>query len=68
MLIEYENSNSSWKFKNSVECKTKVTKLGCGSYSIGIGANHSVFDGPAAYEFLKAWASNLDIMKENKCS
>ncbi|KOM48737.1 hypothetical protein LR48_Vigan07g244100 [Vigna angularis] len=41
----------------------KVTKFGCGGYSIGIGTSHSLFDGPATYEFLRAWASNSEIVK-----
>ncbi|GMY29201.1 brassinosteroid-related acyltransferase 1 [Fagus crenata] len=41
----------------------QVTKFGCGGYSIGIGASHSLFDGPATYDFLCAWASNSAIMK-----
>ncbi|KAL6216053.1 hypothetical protein ACLB2K_009280 [Fragaria x ananassa] len=39
----------------------QVTKFGCGGCSIGIGISHSLFDGPAAYEFMCAWASNFDI-------
>lgn len=38
-----------------------MTKFGCGGCSIGIGISHSLFDGPAAYEFMCAWASNSDI-------
>nr|POE71589.1 brassinosteroid-related acyltransferase 1 [Quercus suber] len=41
----------------------QVTKFGCGGYSIGFGASHSLFDGPATYDFLCAWASNSAIMK-----
>lgn len=45
----------------------QVTKFGCGGYSIGIGISHSLFDGPAAYEFMSAWASNSTItMKQHK--
>ncbi|XP_059658229.1 brassinosteroid-related acyltransferase 1 [Cornus florida] len=36
----------------------KVTKFGCGGYSLGVGTSHSLFDGPAAYNFLCAWASH----------
>ncbi|PON38077.1 Transferase [Parasponia andersonii] len=39
----------------------QVTKFGCGGYSIGIGTSHSLFDGPSAYSFLSAWASNSAI-------
>ncbi|KAL5558207.1 hypothetical protein UlMin_034418 [Ulmus minor] len=46
----------------------QVTKFGCGGYSIGIGTSHSLFDGPAAYDFLSAWASYSAIMKERKIS
>ncbi|KAE9599396.1 putative shikimate O-hydroxycinnamoyltransferase [Lupinus albus] len=46
--------------------KRIVTKFGCGGYSIGIGTSHSLFDGPATYNFLNAWASNSEIVKE-KC-
>ncbi|RWW02108.1 hypothetical protein GW17_00034814 [Ensete ventricosum] len=35
----------------------KVTKFGCGGYSIGVGTNHALFDGAANYSFLSAWAS-----------
>ncbi|KAG7973348.1 hypothetical protein I3843_07G223500 [Carya illinoinensis] len=41
----------------------QVTKFGCGGYSIGIGVNHSLFDGPATHDFLNAWASNSAIME-----
>lgn len=44
----------------------QVTKFGCGGYSIGIGTSHSLFDGPAAYDFLSAWASASAIMKQKK--
>ncbi|XVF35657.1 hypothetical protein REPUB_Repub18cG0165000 [Reevesia pubescens] len=44
----------------------QVTRFGCGGYSIGIGANHSLFDGPATYNFLHAWASNSAILKEKR--
>ncbi|KAL6295825.1 hypothetical protein ACE6H2_003967 [Prunus campanulata] len=45
----------------------QVTKFGCGGYSIGIGISHSLFDGPAAYDFMCAWASNSAvIMKQHK--
>lgn len=40
-----------------------MTKFGCGGYSIGIGTSHSLFDGPATYEFLCAWASNSEMGK-----
>ena len=43
-----------------------MTKFGCGGYSIGIGTSHSLFDGPAAYSFLSAWARSSDTMKEKK--
>ncbi|XP_050365943.1 brassinosteroid-related acyltransferase 1 [Argentina anserina] len=39
----------------------QVTEFRCGGYSIGIGISHSLFDGPAAYEFMCAWASNSAI-------
>ncbi|KAJ7966245.1 Omega-hydroxypalmitate O-feruloyl transferase [Quillaja saponaria] len=41
----------------------QVTRFGCGGYSIGIGASHSLFDGPAAYSFFTAWAYNSTIVK-----
>ncbi|KAJ4707802.1 putative Transferase [Melia azedarach] len=41
----------------------QVTKFACGGFSIGIGTSHSLFDGPATYDFLSAWASNSAIMK-----
>ncbi|OMO61593.1 Transferase [Corchorus capsularis] len=44
----------------------QVTRFGCGGYSIGIGVNHSLADGPAAYDFLHAWASNSAILKEKR--
>ncbi|XP_007011749.2 PREDICTED: brassinosteroid-related acyltransferase 1 [Theobroma cacao] len=44
----------------------QVTRFGCGGYSIGIGASHSLFDGPATYDFLRAWASNSAILKEKR--
>lgn len=43
-----------------------MTKFGCGGYSIGIGTSHSLFDGPAAYDFLSAWSSASAIMKQQK--
>ncbi|KDP33533.1 hypothetical protein JCGZ_07104 [Jatropha curcas] len=42
----------------------QVTKFKCGGYSVGIGTSHSLFDGPATFDFLCAWASNSAIMKE----
>nr|CAD1825681.1 unnamed protein product [Ananas comosus var. bracteatus] len=33
----------------------QVTKMGCGGYAVGVGTNHSLFDGLANYEFLSAW-------------
>ncbi|KAF2287265.1 hypothetical protein GH714_039483 [Hevea brasiliensis] len=42
----------------------QVTKFGCGGYSVGIGTSHSLFDGPATFDFLRAWACNSAIMKE----
>ncbi|GLT76120.1 hypothetical protein SLA2020_478010 [Shorea laevis] len=44
----------------------QVTRFGCGGYSIGIGESHSLFDGPATYDFLRAWASNSAILKEKR--
>ncbi|KAE8710498.1 putative Type-b response regulator [Hibiscus syriacus] len=41
-------------------------QFGCGGYSIGIGTSHSLFDGPATYDFLRAWASNSAILKEKR--
>ncbi|MBA0564768.1 hypothetical protein Golob_009681, partial [Gossypium lobatum] len=43
-----------------------VTGFGCGGYSIGIGSSHSLFDGPATYDFLHAWASNSAILKQKR--
>ncbi|OAY72838.1 Omega-hydroxypalmitate O-feruloyl transferase [Ananas comosus] len=37
----------------------QVTKMGCGGYAVGVGTNHSLFDGLANYEFLSAWASKV---------
>ncbi|XP_030512079.1 brassinosteroid-related acyltransferase 1 [Rhodamnia argentea] len=45
----------------------QVTQFECGGYSIGIGTSHSLFDGPAAYNFLHAWSSNSTITKEKGC-
>ncbi|KAK9279445.1 hypothetical protein L1049_013124 [Liquidambar formosana] len=42
----------------------QVTRFGCGGYSLGIGTSHSLFDGPATFNFLCAWASNA-TMKGN---
>ncbi|XP_050217073.1 brassinosteroid-related acyltransferase 1 [Mercurialis annua] len=42
----------------------QVTKFGCGGYSVGVGASHSLFDGPATFDFLSAWASNSEITKQ----
>ncbi|KAK8566548.1 hypothetical protein V6N13_002250 [Hibiscus sabdariffa] len=44
----------------------QVTRFGCGGYSIGIGASHSLFDGPATYDFLHAWASSSAILKQKR--
>ncbi|PKI43116.1 brassinosteroid-related acyltransferase 1 isoform X2 [Punica granatum] len=44
----------------------QVTRFGCGGFSIGIGISHSLFDGPAAYNFLSAWSSNSAVSKEKK--
>ncbi|XP_023535946.1 brassinosteroid-related acyltransferase 1-like [Cucurbita pepo subsp. pepo] len=44
----------------------QVTRFGCGGYSIGTGISHSLFDGPAAYEFLSAWATKSAIFKDDK--
>ncbi|KAI4337261.1 hypothetical protein L6164_015700 [Bauhinia variegata] len=44
----------------------QVTKFGCGGYSIGIGTSHSLFDGPATYDFLSAWASSSAIFFKGK--
>lgn len=41
----------------------QVTRFACGGYSIGIGTSHSLFDGPATYDFLSAWACNSAIKK-----
>ncbi|XP_028799171.1 brassinosteroid-related acyltransferase 1 [Neltuma alba] len=50
-------------FSNMPLVVVQVTKFGCGGYSIGIGTSHSLFDGPATYDFLSAWASNSEILK-----
>ncbi|KAK7320661.1 hypothetical protein VNO77_30343 [Canavalia gladiata] len=55
-------------FSNMPLIVAQVTKFGCGGYSIGIGTSHSLFDGPATYEFLYAWASNSEIVKGRKRS
>ncbi|KAG4144784.1 hypothetical protein ERO13_D05G060000v2 [Gossypium hirsutum] len=44
----------------------QVTGFGCGGYSIAIGSSHSLFDGPATYDFLHAWASNSAILKQKR--
>ncbi|KAI7995172.1 Brassinosteroid-related acyltransferase 1 [Camellia lanceoleosa] len=45
----------------------QVTRFGCGGYSLGIGTSHSLFDGPAAYDFLCEWASQSNMkMKANQ--
>ncbi|KAI0504754.1 hypothetical protein KFK09_015707 [Dendrobium nobile] len=36
----------------------QVTRFGCGGYSVGVGTSHSIFDGVANYNFVKAWAHN----------
>ncbi|PKU79068.1 Omega-hydroxypalmitate O-feruloyl transferase [Dendrobium catenatum] len=36
----------------------QVTRFGCGGYSVGVGTSHSIFDGVANYNFVKAWAYN----------
>lgn len=41
----------------------QVTRFACGGHSIGIGTSHSLFDGPATYDFLSAWACNSAIRK-----
>ncbi|KAH7675007.1 Transferase protein [Dioscorea alata] len=41
----------------------QVTRFGCGGYAVGVGTSHSLFDGPASYNFLRAWACK---MKENR--
>ncbi|XP_008452869.2 brassinosteroid-related acyltransferase 1 [Cucumis melo] len=43
----------------------QVTRFGCGGYAIGTGISHSLFDGPAAYDFLSAWATNSAIFKDD---
>ncbi|EHA8590177.1 Brassinosteroid-related acyltransferase 1 [Cocos nucifera] len=35
----------------------QVTNFSCGGYAVGVGTNHSLFDGSANYDFLHAWAS-----------
>ncbi|KAK7311213.1 hypothetical protein RJT34_09203 [Clitoria ternatea] len=56
-------------FSNMPLIVAQVTRFGCGGYSIGIGTSHSLFDGPANYEFLYAWASNSEIVKgRRRCS
>ncbi|KAI9118025.1 hypothetical protein K1719_010357 [Acacia pycnantha] len=50
-------------FSNMPLVVAQVTKFGCGGYSIGIGTSHSLFDGPATYDFLRAWASNSEFLK-----
>ncbi|XP_027333354.1 brassinosteroid-related acyltransferase 1 [Abrus precatorius] len=53
-------------FSNMPLIVAQVTKFGCGGYSIGIGTSHSLFDGPATYDFLYAWASNSEIVKRRR--
>lgn len=43
-----------------------MTRFGCGGFSVGIGISHSLFDGPAAYDFLRAWSSSSAFSKEKK--
>ncbi|CBI21083.3 unnamed protein product, partial [Vitis vinifera] len=40
----------------------QVTRFGCGGYSVGVGTSHSLFDGPAVFDFLRAWASNTTMI------
>lgn len=35
----------------------QVTEFSCGGYAVGVGTNHSLFDGSANYNFMHAWAS-----------
>ncbi|XP_057959483.1 brassinosteroid-related acyltransferase 1 [Malania oleifera] len=39
----------------------QVTRFGCGGYSVGVGTSHSLFDGPASFNFLSAWAANTPM-------
>ncbi|OIW03095.1 hypothetical protein TanjilG_07247 [Lupinus angustifolius] len=64
--LVYKPAFCDGDFSNMPLIVAQVTKFGCGGYSIGVGTSHSLFDGPATYNFLNAWASNSEIMKE-KC-
>ncbi|KAK1323384.1 Rosmarinate synthase [Acorus calamus] len=35
---------------------SQVTKFDCGGYAVGVGTNHSLFDGQANFDFLLSWA------------
>lgn len=50
-----------------------MTRFGCGGYSIGIGTSHSLFDGPATFDFMCAWSSStkmtgirVDLLQQHK--
>ncbi|MED6145198.1 hypothetical protein PIB30_022795 [Stylosanthes scabra] len=61
--LVYKPDFDDANFSNMPLIVAQVTKFGCGGYSIGIGTSHSLFDGPATYDFLYAWASNSAILK-----
>ncbi|XP_022135512.1 brassinosteroid-related acyltransferase 1 [Momordica charantia] len=42
----------------------QLTRFGCGGYTVGTGISHSLFDGPAAHDFLTAWAAKSAIFKQ----
>ncbi|KAJ0965891.1 hypothetical protein J5N97_027029 [Dioscorea zingiberensis] len=39
---------------------SQVTRFGCGGYAVGVGTSHSLFDGQASYNFLRAWACKVN--------
>ncbi|XAR70002.1 Omega-hydroxypalmitate O-feruloyl transferase [Bertholletia excelsa] len=75
-LSQYEEFYESLVFKPVVNgdmsemplVVAQVTRFRCGGYSLGIGTSHSLFDGPATYEFLCAWASASQSNVNNKGS
>ncbi|KAI4376190.1 hypothetical protein MLD38_013980 [Melastoma candidum] len=44
----------------------QVTHFECGGFSIGIGTSHSLFDGPAALDFLRSWSANSTSTKGSR--
>ncbi|KAL6345798.1 hypothetical protein AAG906_017550 [Vitis piasezkii] len=69
-LSEYNEFHEKLVFKPSFNGNfsdmpllvAQVTRFGCGGYSVGVGTSHSLFDGPAVFDFLRAWASNTTMI------